>query len=264
MKNTVISFAQAKQNRRKIAMLTAYDYSSARIMDEAGIDGILVGDSVGMVFSGYKSTLAVTMEDMIYHTKAVVKGSSNALIIADMPFMSYQISVCSAISNAGRLIKEGQAETVKLEGGREVCPQIKGIVEAGIPVMGHLGLTPQSVHVFGGYKTQGKEEKEAQKILDAAKAVEEAGAFSVVLECIPHQLAEKITQSISIPTIGIGGGDGCDGQIMVSLDMLGMFPDFRPKFVKQYMNMGEQMKIAFQQYIEEVQKGIFPGDKERF
>jgi 3-methyl-2-oxobutanoate hydroxymethyltransferase len=258
MKNTVLTFKNSKQINKKITMLTAYDYSTAKLMDEAGINAILVGDSLGMVFLGYEDTLQVTMEDMIYHTKAVARGAKNTLIISDMPFMSYQTSVYDAVCNAGRLIKEGHAHAVKLEGGSEVCPQIRAIVDASIPVMAHIGLTPQSVNTFGGFKVQGKDELSARKLLDSAKAVEEAGAFAVVLECIPSKLADIISKNISIPTIGIGAGNGCDGQVLVYQDMLGMFSDFTPKFVKKYADIGAKMKEAFLKYINEVQSGDFP------
>lgn len=258
MKNTVLTLKYAKQNNNKITMLTAYDYSTAKLMDEAGINAILVGDSLGMVFLGYENTLQVTMEDMLYHTKAVARGTKNALIISDMPFMSYQTSVYDAVCNAGRLIKEGNANAVKLEGGSVVCPQIRAIVDASIPVMAHIGLTPQSVNAFGGFKVQGKDEETARQLIDSAKAVEQAGAFAVVLECIPSRLAAIISESISIPTIGIGAGNGCDGQVLVYQDMLGMYSDFTPKFVKRYTDIGAQMKAAFTQYIDEVEKGEFP------
>jgi len=264
MKNTVTTFKTAKDNNEKLTMLTAYDYSTAKIMDESGINAVLIGDSLGMVVLGYDNTLAVTMEDIIYHTKAVARGAKNALVIADMPFMSYQVSVSEAVANAGRLIKEGNAEAVKLEGGVNVCAQIRGIVNASIPVMAHIGLTPQSVNAFGGFKVQGKSEKAAQELIDAAKAVEEAGAFAIVLECIPAKLAEIITNSVSIPTIGIGAGDKCDGQVLVYQDMLGMFSDFRPKFVKQYADLGSQMKTAFSEYINEVKGGQFPTEEHSF
>lgn len=264
MKNTVQTFIDAKHNSNKLSMLTAYDYSTAKLMDESGINGILIGDSVGMVCLGYENTLSVTVDDIIYHTKAVSRGAKNSLIVADMPFMSYQSSVYDAVVNAGRLIKEGGANAVKLEGGIEVCEQVNKIVNASIPVMGHLGLTPQSINAFGGFKVQGKDEEAAQKLINSAKALEEAGAFSIVLECIPEKLAELITKSISIPTIGIGAGNKCDGQILVYQDMLGMYSDFSPKFVKQYANIGLEMKTAFTNYINEVNGGIFPEDKHTF
>lgn len=264
MKNTVTTFKSLKQENKKITMLTAYDYSMAKLMDEAGINSILVGDSLGMVMLGYEDTLPVTMEDMIHHTKAVATGVKNALVVADMPFMSYQTSVYDAVVNAGRLIKEGRAHAVKLEGGEQVCKQIKAIVDSSIPVMAHIGLTPQSVNAFGGFKVQGKDVEGAKKIIDAAKSVEQAGAFAVVLECIPEKLAEIITKSISIPTIGIGAGGGCDGQVLVYQDMLGMFSDLTPKFVKRYADIGSQMKEAFLNYIDDVQRGNFPGPEHSF
>ncbi|MBQ8563754.1 MAG: 3-methyl-2-oxobutanoate hydroxymethyltransferase, partial [Firmicutes bacterium] len=204
MKNTVTTFKDAKAKGQKISMLTAYDYSTAKLMDEAGINGILVGDSLGMVMLGYEDTLSVTMEDMIHHTAAVARGAKNALVVGDMPFMSYQTSIYDAVYNAGRLMKEGRCQAVKLEGGASVCPQIKAITESSIPVMAHIGLTPQSVNAFGGFKVQGKSEEAAKKLIKEAKAVEEAGAFAVVLECVPAKLAEIITRSVNIPTIGIG------------------------------------------------------------
>ncbi len=234
MKQTVATFRKAKEEGKKISMLTAYDYSTAGLLDAAGINGILVGDSLGNVMLGYEDTISVTMEDMIHHGAAVARGVKNALVVIDMPFMSYQTSVYDAMVNAGRLMKEGRANAVKLEGGREVVPQIQAIVQAGIPVMAHLGLTPQSIHAFGGYKVQGKDEEAARKLIENAKEVEAAGAFAVVLECVPAPLAELVTKQISIPTIGIGAGAGCDGQILVYQDMLGLFSDFSPKFAKRY------------------------------
>ena len=244
MKNTAVTFRDAKQKGEKLTMLTAYDYSTAKLIDEAGVNAILVGDSLGMVMLGYEDTLSVTMEDMIHHSAAVARGIKNTLLITDMPFMSYQTSVYDAVVNAGRLVKEGRAQAVKLEGGMEVCDHIRAIVKASIPVCAHLGLTPQSVNAFGGFKVQGKGEEAAQRLLDEARAVEEAGAFAVVLECVPQALAEKITKSIHIPTIGIGAGAGCDGQVLVYQDMLGMYSDMVPKFVKQYAQVGTQMKEA--------------------
>ncbi|NLK96058.1 MAG: 3-methyl-2-oxobutanoate hydroxymethyltransferase [Clostridiales bacterium] len=264
MKNTVVTFKDLKSKKEKITMLTAYDYSIAKLIDESGINAILVGDSLGMVCLGYEDTLSVTMEDMLHHTKAVARGVKNSLIVADMPFMSYQVSVSDAISNAGRLIKEGHAHAVKLEGGKEVIPQIEGIVKASIPVMAHLGLTPQSINSFGGFKVQGKDEEAARKLLEDAKAVEKAGAFAVVLECVPDKLAKLISDTISIPTIGIGAGSGCDGQVLVYQDLLGMYSDFTPKFVKRYANMGALIKEAFEQYSSEVKNGIFPEEKHTF
>ncbi|MBM7871712.1 3-methyl-2-oxobutanoate hydroxymethyltransferase [Clostridium pascui] len=264
MKNTSVSFKKAKTEGVKLTMLTAYDYSTAKMIDECEINGILVGDSLGMVCLGYKDTLSVTMEDMIHHIKAVSRGSKNALIVGDMPFMSYQTSVYDALFNAGRLIKEGGAEAVKLEGGAAVCKQIEAIVNAQIPVMGHIGLTPQSINVFGGFKVQGKDESVAKQLIEDAKKIEAAGAFAIVLECVPAKLAEIITKSISIPTIGIGAGAGCDGQILVYQDMLGMFSNISPKFVKKFAEVGESMKNGFKRYIEEVNNGAFPSQEHTF
>ena len=264
VRKSVLTFRNAKQQNERLTMLTAYDYSTAKLIDASGVDSVLVGDSLGMVMLGYEDTLSVTMEDMIHHTKAVARGVKDALIVSDLPFMSYQTSVYDAVSNAGRLIKEGRAQAVKLEGGIEVCPQIKAIVEASIPVMAHLGLTPQSVNAFGGFKVQGKDEEAARSLIEQAKAVEAAGAFAVVLECIPAKLAELITKSISIPTIGIGAGNGCDGQVLVYQDMLGLYSDFTPKFVKRYAEIGPQMQTAIEDYITEVKNGAFPAAEHTF
>lgn len=264
MKNTVATFRKAKEEGKKISMLTAYDYSTAGLIDAAGINGILVGDSLGNVMLGYEDTLSVTMEDMIHHGAAVARGAKNALVVIDMPFMSYQASVYDAVVNAGRLMKEGRANAVKLEGGNEVVPQIQAIIQAGIPVMGHLGLTPQSINAFGGYKVQGKDESAACKLLEDAKALEAAGVFAIVLECVPAALAELVSKKISVPTIGIGAGAGCDGQILVYQDMLGMFSDFTPKFAKRYAEIGLAMKEAFQAYIEEVEQGTFPAEEHSY
>lgn len=264
MKNTVTTFQEMKQKNEKISMLTAYDYSTAKLIDEAGINSILVGDSLGNVILGYEDTISVTMEDMIHHGAAVARGAKNALVVIDMPFMSYQTSVYDAVVNAGRLMKEGRGQAVKLEGGKEVCPQIKAIVDASIPVVAHLGLTPQSINAFGGFKVQGKTEAAAKKLLEDAKAVEEAGAFAVVLECVPAKLAKLVSESISIPTIGIGAGNGCDGQVLVYQDMLALFSDFTPKFVKKFANVGETMKNAFVQYDKEVKDGSFPAKEHEY
>ncbi len=245
-------------------MLTAYDYSIAKLMDESGIDSILVGDSLGNVVLGYEDTISVTMEDMIHHGAAVSRGAKNALVVIDMPFMSYQTSIYDALVNAGRLMKEGRAGAVKLEGGKTVCPQIQAITNAGIPVMAHLGLTPQSIHAFGGHRVQGKTEEAAKKLLEDARAVEKAGAFAVVLECVPSKLAALITKELTIPTIGIGAGNQCDGQILVYQDLLGMFSDFTPKFVKKYANVGEIMKEAFKEYKNEVHSGVFPAKEQEY
>lgn len=264
MKNTSVTFKEAKTKGEKLTMLTAYDYTTAKLVDESGVDSILVGDSLGMVMLGYDDTLSVTMEDMIHHTAAVARGAKNALVIADMPFMSYQTSVYDAVVNAGRLIKEGHAQAVKLEGGLEVCDHIKAIVSASIPVCAHLGLTPQSVNALGGFKVQGKDEQAAKKLLEQARAVEEAGAFAVVLECVPAALAKKISELINIPTIGIGAGAGCDGQVLVYQDMLAMYSGLKPKFAKQYANVGEIMQTAFKSYIDEVKSGVFPAHEHTF
>lgn len=264
MKNTAHTFREAKAKGEKLAMLTAYDYSTAKLQDEAGINGILVGDSLGNVVLGYEDTISVTMEDMIHHGAAVARGAKDALVVIDMPFMSYQTSVYDALVNAGRLMKEGRANAVKLEGGTEISPQIKAITDAGIPVMAHIGLTPQHINAFGGFKVQGKSEAAAQKLIEDAKAVEEAGAFAVVLECVPAKLAAMVTEKVGIPTIGIGAGAGCDGQILVYQDMLGMFSDFTPKFVKRYAEAGQVMKGAFAEYIREVQEGQYPKEEHTF
>lgn len=264
MKNTAATFAAAKAKGEKLSMLTAYDYSTAKLEDESGINGILVGDSLGNVVLGYEDTVSVTMEDMIHHGAAVARGAKNALVVVDMPFMSYEVTVEEAVRNAGRLMKEGRAGAVKLEGGVRVAEQIRAIVKAGIPVMGHIGLTPQSINVFGGFKVQGKSEEAARALLADAKAVEEAGAFAVVIEAVPAALAQMITDAVSIPTIGIGAGADCDGQILVYQDMLGMFSDFTPKFVKRYANVGEVMREAFANYAAEVASGAFPTEEHTY
>lgn len=264
MKNTVVTLQNAKNNGQKITMLTAYDYSMAKLIDEAGVNMILVGDSLGMVMLGYEDTLSVTMEDMIHHTRAVARGAKNAFVVADMPFMSYQTSVYDAVYNAGRLMKEGRAQAVKLEGGREMAEQIRAITKASIPVVGHLGLTPQSLNAFGGFKVQGKTEEAARKLIEDAKILEEAGAVAIVLECVPAKLAELICKQVKVPIIGIGAGAGCDGQVLVYQDMLAMFGDFKPKFVKQFAPIGDLMKEAFEKYIEEVEIGAFPAQEHTF
>lgn len=264
MKNTVTTLQEQKNNGEKITMITCYDYSSAKIMEEAGINTILVGDSLGNVMLGYEDTLQVTMEDMIHHCAAVSRGIKDTFLVCDMPFMSYQAGVHDAVVNAGRLVKEGRANMVKLEGGVEVCPQIEAIVKASIPVCAHIGLTPQSINAFGGYKVQGKTEAAAKKLIEDAFAVEKAGASMVVLEGVPAKLAKMVTEKLSIPTIGIGAGKDTDGQVLVMQDMLGMFNDFVPKFVKQFGNMGDVMKEAFENYDKEVQDGTFPGDEHTY
>ena len=264
MKNTVSTFQKMKENGEKISMLTAYDYSTAKLFDEAGIHSILVGDSLGMVMLGYDTTIPVTVEDMIHHGAAVVKGAKNALVVVDMPFMSYQTSVYDAVVNAGRIMKETEATAVKLEGGKDVCPHIEAIVKASIPVVAHIGLTPQSVNAFGGFKVQGKSEEAAKKLLEDALAVEAAGAFAVVLECVPAKLAKLISEKLRIPTIGIGAGADCDGQVLVYQDMLNMYGDFVPKFVKQFGNAGPVMKEAVQEYVRAVGDGTFPEEQHTF
>lgn len=264
MKQTAVTFLDHKQKGEKISMLTAYDYSTAKLVDQAGIDGILVGDSLGNVMLGYEDTLSVTVEDMIHHGAAVARGVKNALVVIDMPFLSYQTSVYDAVKNAGRLVKEGRAGAVKLEGGKEFAPQIRAITAASIPVMGHLGLTPQSIHTLGGYRVQGKTEAAAQKLLEDALAVQEAGAFALTLECVPAKLAQLITQKLSIPTIGIGAGAGCDGQVLVYQDMLGMFNDYTPKFVKRFAEVGEVMQNAFAEYNRQVKEGSYPDEAHSF
>lgn len=264
MKNTVLTLQEQKKNNDKITMLTAYDYSTAKLMDEAGINTLLVGDSLGMVMLGYEDTLSVTMEDMIHHSAAVARGAKNAFVVTDMPFMSYQTSVYDAVVNAGRLMKEGRANAVKLEGGMAVCPQIKAITDCDIPVVAHIGLTPQSVNAFGGFKVQGKDVENAKRLVAEAKAVEAAGACMVVLECVPALLATYITEQLTIPTIGIGAGNGCDGQVLVYQDMLAMYSDMVPKFAKQFGNVGDAMKEAFAAYIQETKAQTFPGPEHIF
>ena len=264
MKNTVTTFQQMKEKGEKISMLTAYDYSTAKLVDEAGVNSILVGDSLGNVMLGYEDTIAVTVDDMIHHGRAVAKGAKNALVVVDMPFMSYQTSVYDAAVNAGRIMKETHCGAVKLEGGAVVCPQIKAIVDASIPVCAHLGLTPQSINAFGGFKVQGKTVEAAQKLIDDAKAVEEAGAFAVVLECVPAKLAKLVSEAVSIPTIGIGAGNGCDGQVLVYADMLALFSDFCPKFVRKFANVGEMMSQAFREYDAAVKDGSFPAEEHTY
>jgi 3-methyl-2-oxobutanoate hydroxymethyltransferase len=263
-KFTTQSFLEAKQKNEKITMLTAYDYSMAQIIDGSGIDAILVGDSLGMVIQGQASTLEVTMEDMIYHCRCVSRGVKNAMLIGDMPFLSYHISAEEAVRNAGRLIQEGKAEAVKLEGGRSMAAPVRAIVRAQIPVMGHLGLTPQSVNVFGGFKVQGKEETRAKALIDDALALEEAGVFSIVLEAVPEELARIITEKVSVPTIGIGAGRYCDGQVLVINDILGMYSDFTPKFVKQYAHLKNNISEAVAGYIQDVKAQQFPEKKHTF
>ncbi len=250
---------RALKGKQKIAALTAYDYSTARLVDEAEIPIVLVGDSLGMVMLGYETTLPVTMEEMLHHTAGVVRGVEYGLVVADMPFLSYQSSISQAVENAGRFLKEAGAQAVKIEGGVIRRETIRALEANGIPVMGHIGLTPQSVRQFGGYKVQGRTTKDAQKIMDDARAVAEAGVFSLVLEGIPHDLAREITAQAPIPTIGIGAGPHCDGQVLVVHDMLGLYGEFAPKFVKRYAHIGQEMKRAFVAYRKEVEAGQFPG-----
>jgi 3-methyl-2-oxobutanoate hydroxymethyltransferase len=258
-KVTTLTFHQKKQRGEPISMLTAYDYPTALALDQAGVDSILVGDSLGMVVLGYENTLPVTMDEMLHHSRAVSRGAKNALLVGDMPFMSYQVSVEEAVRNAGRFLQNGGMDAIKLEGGRERLPAIRGIVDAGIPVMGHLGLTPQSVHQLGGFRAQGKTAAAATRLLNDAHVLEEAGCFSLVLESVPAQLAEYITREISIPTIGIGAGASCDGQVLVTHDLLGLFDRFTPRFVKQYASLHEEMQKAFRAYIADVQSLQFPA-----
>jgi len=253
-----------KKRGERIAMITAYDYPGAKLVEEAGAPIILVGDSLGMVVLGYDSTVPVTMDEMLHHVKAVVRGTHKTHVVADMPFMSYQTGPQDALRNAGRLLKEGGAQSVKLEGGRPVAETVRALVQAGIPVMGHLGLTPQSVNQFGGYKVQGKTPAAAVKLVNDAVSLEQAGAYAMVLETIPAQLAQVITEKISIPTIGIGAGPHCDGQVQVFHDMLGLFMDFVPRHAKRYAQLGEAIKRAVSEYVAEVREGTFPSERESF
>jgi len=258
MRVTINEIKEMKAKQEKIVMLTAYDYSTAKLVDEAGIPLILVGDSLGMVMLGYESTIPVTMDEMIHHTKAVVRGTKQALVIGDMPFMTYHTNISDALRNAARFIQEGGARAVKLEGGVNVAETVKRIVECGIPVMGHIGLTPQSIHQLGGHKVQGKTPEAAERLLKDARALEQAGAFAVVLELVPAPLSRLITQKLSIPTIGIGAGPDCDGQVQVISDLLGLFSDFVPKHAKQYAKLAGTIRAALADYIAEVKAGSFP------
>lgn len=264
MKNTILTLQQRKQNQEKITMLTAYDYTTAKLMDDSGVDCLLVGDSLGMVMLGYESTVSVTMDDMIHHSKAVARGAKKALVVTDLPFMSYHASVYDAVHNAGRLIKEGNAQAVKLEGGQAFCEHIKMIAQASIPVIAHIGLMPQSVLALGGYKVQGKNYQAAKAIILDALAVEQAGAAAILLECVPADLAKFITELVSVPTIGIGAGHGCDGQVLVYQDMLSMYDGVSSKFVKSFAPMGDQMKQAFADYCQEVKQQQFPATIHEF
>ncbi|CAI7991261.1 3-methyl-2-oxobutanoate hydroxymethyltransferase [Geodia barretti] len=253
-----------KRDGEKIPMVTAYDYTAARIADAAGIPIILVGDSLGMVVLGYDSTVPVTMDDMVRHGRMVSRGSSEALVVVDLPFMSYQVDAAEALRNAGRLMQEGGAHTVKMEGGVSIAGTVRRMVDAGVPVMGHIGLTPQSVNALGGYRVQGRTKAAARRVLDDALALQEAGAYSVVLECVPAPLAKVITERLTIPTIGIGAGPDCDGQVQVFHDMLGLFPDFVPKHARKYAELGSDMTRAFEWYAEDVRNGAFPSEAESF
>lgn len=261
---TIQDFLKKKQEGRKISMLTAYDFPFAQIVDEAGIDAILVGDSLGMVMQGLENTLPVTMDEMVYHTKIVSRAVRNAIVIGDMPFMSYQTSVEDAVRNGGRFLKEAGASAVKMEGGAEVAEHIRAMTRSDIPVMAHIGLTPQSIHRMGGYKVQGKTEESAEKLLEEAHIVEDAGAFSLLLEAIPMKLANQITDELAVPTIGIGAGPHCDGQVLVLHDVIGMFERFIPKFVKRYANIKEDALKAIKSYKEDIEQGRFPSEEQSF
>lgn len=264
MRITIDRVKQMKQAGEKIVMLTAYDYPTARLMDQAGVPLILVGDSLGMVVLGYDSTVPVTMEDMLHHIKAVVRGSQHALVVGDMPFMSYQVSAEAALVNAGRLLQEGGCQAVKLEGGERSAATVRALVESGIPVMGHIGLTPQSVNQLSGYRVQGKTPRAAVQLINDARALADAGAFAIVLESIPAVLAKVITEKVDAPTIGIGAGPWCDGQVQVLHDMLGLNPDFTPKHAKRYANLAETVTAAVTRYAQEVRSGAFPSAKESY
>lgn len=262
--NTVKSFLEMKRRGEKITMLTAYDYSTAQLLDAAGVNALLVGDSLGMVVLGYEDTLQVTVNDIIHHCKAVSRGSSNALIVGDMPFLSYHISTEETIRNAGRIIQEGSAHCVKLEGGKNIIDKVEALIKSQIPVMGHIGLTPQSVNMFGGFTVQGKSEDDAKMIIEDALLLEKAGVFAIVLEGIPAKLGEMITNKLKIPTIGIGAGNSCDGQVLVTNDMLGIYSDFTPKFVKRYANIKDDISKGIASYIQDVKDGSFPAIEHSF
>jgi 3-methyl-2-oxobutanoate hydroxymethyltransferase len=264
MRVTIGQIKEMKQKGERIPMLTAYDYSTAKLVDEAGVPLILVGDSLGMVILGYESTIPVTMEEMLHHTKAVVRGTKSALIVGDMPFMTYHIDVSDALCNAARFIQEGGAQAVKLEGGQNVAETVRRVVECGIPVMGHIGLTPQSIYQLGGYKVQGKTPEAARSLLNDARALEEAGAFSIVLESVPAPLSKLISEKVGVPTIGIGAGVGCDGQVQVINDLLGLFTDFVPKHAKQYAKLADIIGEAISEYVSEVRVGSFPTEKHSY
>jgi len=263
-KVTVRSFAKMKEKGEKIAVLTAYDFFTARILDQIGIDAILVGDSVNMVFYGSPTTLSINMDQMIYHTRAVSSAVKRALVIGDMPFLSYQTNHSDAILNAGRFLKEGGAHAVKIEGGAEMAETVKKIIEVGIPVMGHIGLTPQSIHKLGGFAVRGKTEEDRKYLVESAKILEEVGCFSLLLESIPKELAQSISKSLKIPTIGIGAGAGCDGQVLVINDILGLFEVFKPKFVRRYAELGKEIKKACKSYLNDVKSGKLPSEEESY
>jgi 3-methyl-2-oxobutanoate hydroxymethyltransferase len=263
-KTTIQDLLKKKAEARKITMLTAYDYPFAQIIDEAGVDAVLVGDSLGVVVQGRENTLPVTMDEMIYHTKMVVRAVKSALVIGDMPFMSYQASLEEAVRNAGRFLKEGGAAAIKIEGGVEISDRISAMTRADIPVMAHIGLTPQSIHRMGGYKVQGKSKSAARRLIEEARVVENAGAFAIVLEGIPLSLAKEITKTLSIPTIGIGAGPYCDGQVLVMHDLLGLFDRFVPKFVKRYANLKAEAIRAIEEYRKEIEEGRFPSEEQSF
>ena len=264
MRVTIRDLSRMKRNGEKIPMITAYDYTSAQLVEQAGVPLILVGDSLGQVVLGYDSTVPVTMDEMVHHIKTVVRGTQRAHVVGDLPFLSYHADVSEAIRNAGRLLKEGGAQSVKLEGGRTQTETVSRIVESGIPVMGHIGLTPQAVNQLGGYRVQGRSLKDAVRLMEDARALEEAGAYAIVLECVPAQLAQMITERVGIPTIGIGAGAGCDGQVQVFHDMMGLYQDFTPKHARQYAQLGQTIVEATRSYVQDVESEQFPGDSESF
>ncbi|GAB6057269.1 3-methyl-2-oxobutanoate hydroxymethyltransferase [Desulfonatronum parangueonense] len=263
-RTTTARLLEMKSSGDKITVLTAYDWATAKLLDEAGVDVLLVGDSLGMVVLGLENTLPVTMDDMLHHCRAVARGSQRSLLVGDMPFMSYQVSPEQAVTNAGRFLQEAGMHAVKVEGGREILPAVRRMTQSGIPVLGHVGLTPQHVHQLGGYKVQGRTELAAQRIREDALALEEAGVFGLVLECVPESLARTISQQLAIPTIGIGAGPGCDGQVLVFHDVVGLYDRFTPKFVKKYAQVGTMMREAVQQYVHEVKSGDFPAPEHTF
>jgi 3-methyl-2-oxobutanoate hydroxymethyltransferase len=264
MRVTIRDLSRMKRNGEKIPMITAYDYTSAQLVEQAGVPLILVGDSLGQVVLGYDSTVPVTMDEMVHHIKTVVRGTQRAHVVGDLPFLSYHADVPEAIRNAGRLLKEGGAQSVKLEGGRTQAQTVTRIVESGIPVMGHIGLTPQAVNQLGGYRVQGRSLKDAVRLMEDARALEEAGAYAIVLECVPAQLAQMITERVGVPTIGIGAGTGCDGQVQVFHDMMGLYQDFTPKHARQYAQLGQTIVEATRSYVQDVENEQFPGDSESF